>query len=51
MEDGSSREIMRLGVGDIFGELSLITGLPRTCSGKNIFFDSALIFHLSSHSK
>jgi CRP-like cAMP-binding protein len=33
MDDGSSREIMRLGVGDIFGELSLITGLPRTCSG------------------
>lgn len=33
MDDrGSPRELMRLGVGQIFGELSLITGLPRTCS-------------------
>eukprot|EP01119_Soliformovum_irregulare_P016677 TRINITY_DN4868_c0_g2_i3.p1 TRINITY_DN4868_c0_g2~~TRINITY_DN4868_c0_g2_i3.p1 ORF type:complete len:1018 (-),score=260.94 TRINITY_DN4868_c0_g2_i3:72-3125(-) len=30
--EGGSRELLELGVGDIFGELSLITGLPRTCS-------------------
>jgi CRP-like cAMP-binding protein len=33
MDDQKSpRELMRLGVGQLFGELSLITGLPRTCS-------------------
>jgi len=31
-EQGQQRELMSLGVGEIFGELSLITGLPRTCS-------------------
>jgi len=31
-DQGQSRELMNLGVGEIFGELSLITGLPRTCS-------------------
>lgn len=30
--EGVPKEIMRLGVGELFGELSLITGLPRTCS-------------------
>lgn len=31
-EKGEAREIMRLGIGTMFGEMSLITGLPRTCS-------------------
>jgi len=31
-ETGEQREIMRLGQGELFGELGLITGLPRTCS-------------------
>jgi len=31
-DDGEHREFMQMGVGSIFGELSLITGLPRTCS-------------------
>jgi CRP-like cAMP-binding protein len=31
-DDGEPREFMQMGVGSIFGELSLITGLPRTCS-------------------
>jgi len=47
-EDGESREVMKLGVGDLFGELSLITGLPRTASV--IADENCVIFELTKES-
>ena len=32
LENGENRDLLKLGVGQIFGEMSFITGLPRTCS-------------------